>query len=265
MEGIVPLSKSLDHAGPMARSVSDAALLLDPILVRAEHKLPLHSASGLSEKSGKFTLGLPREFFFELVSNDVLKIFHVALRSLCRLGARISDVSLPLLKETENAGNQIAWSEATHYHRTEGWFPARAADYGEDVRSRLELGTQVSAMVYLEALELRDKFIQQLHLAMADAGADALIVPTTPITAPLINEEKSRLNEKDHPTRQLLLRLNRPANLAGIPAISIPCGFTPAGLPVGLQLIGAVTCEHLLLSIAHKFERAHPQTLRPLL
>jgi Asp-tRNA(Asn)/Glu-tRNA(Gln) amidotransferase A subunit family amidase len=110
---------------------------------------------------------------------------------------------------------------------------------------------------------LRDIFIQQLHLAMADAGVDALVVPTTPITAPLIGEETSRLNEKDYPTRALLLRNNRPANLAGVPAISIPCGFTPDGLPVGLQLIAAVTDEFLLLRIAHAFERANPQTIRP--
>jgi aspartyl-tRNA(Asn)/glutamyl-tRNA(Gln) amidotransferase subunit A len=92
---------------------------------------------------------------------------------------------------------------------------------------------------------------------------DALVVPTTPITAPLINEETTRINEKDHSTRALLLRNNRPANLAGVPAISIPCGFTPAGLPIGLQFIGAVTDEHLLLRIANVFERAYPQTLRP--
>jgi aspartyl-tRNA(Asn)/glutamyl-tRNA(Gln) amidotransferase subunit A len=78
-----------------------------------------------------------------------------------------------------------------------------------------------------------------------------------------LNQEAVRLGETDYPTRPLLLLLNRPANLAGVPAISVPCGFTPEGLPVGLQLIGAVTDEHLLLQIAAAFERAHPQTRRP--
>jgi aspartyl-tRNA(Asn)/glutamyl-tRNA(Gln) amidotransferase subunit A len=125
------------------------------------------------------------------------------------------------------------------------------------------MGTKVSATVYLSALETREKFIQQFHLALEDAGVDALAVPTTPIIAPLIGQEAIHLGDKDYSTRALLLRPNRPANLAGVPAISIPCGFTPAGLPVGLQLIGAVADEHLLLQIAHTFERAHPSQRRP--
>jgi aspartyl-tRNA(Asn)/glutamyl-tRNA(Gln) amidotransferase subunit A len=262
-DGTVPLSPRLDCVGPLARTAQDAAILMDPILVRARREPLLRSVCKASKKLRKFKLGLPSESFFDIISSDVLRIFQAALHSLCKLGAKIENVSMPLLDETEDAGNQIAWPEATHYHEQAGWFPARTAEYGEDVRSRLEMGAEVSATVYLRALELRDKFIQQLHLAMADAGVDALVVPTTPIAAPLINEEATRVNEKDYPTRALLLRNNRPANLAGVPAISIPCGFTPAGLPVGLQLIGAVTDEHLLLRIAHKFERAHPQALRP--
>jgi aspartyl-tRNA(Asn)/glutamyl-tRNA(Gln) amidotransferase subunit A len=262
-DGTIPLSPRLDCVGPLARSAQDAALLLDPILVRAKHEQRVSTASKASSQKQKIRLGLPDEFFFNIISSDVLRVFQAALHSLCKLGAKIKNVSIPLLEETENAGNQIAWPEATHYHQQAGWFPARAAEYGEDVRTRLEMGTKVSATAYLEALELRDKFIQQLHLVMADAGVDALVVPTTPITAPLINEETTRVNEKHHPTRALLLRNNRPANLAGVPAISIPCGFTPGGLPVGLQLIGAVTDEHLLLRIAHAFEREQPHMFRP--
>jgi len=262
-DGTVPLSPHLDCVGPLARTAADAALLLDPILVRGKREPLLSSACKSSPPMKKFRLGLPSEFFLDVISGDVKNVFEAALRSLNKLGAAIKEISIPLLQETEHTGNEIAWPEATHYHQQAGWFPARAADYGEDVRSRLEIGTRVSATVYLQALELRDTFIQQLHLAMADAGVDALVVPTTPITAPLIGEETSRLNEKDYPTRALLLRNNRPANLAGVPAISIPCGFTPAGLPVGLQLIGAVTDEFLLMRIAHAFECANPQTIRP--
>jgi aspartyl-tRNA(Asn)/glutamyl-tRNA(Gln) amidotransferase subunit A len=262
-DGIVPLSPHLDCVGPLARNVQDAAFLMEPILVRAKHEPLMSSACKSFARTKRFKLGLPTELFFDVVSDDVLRIFQTALHSLCKVGARIEDVSMPLLAETEDAGNQIAWPEATHYHQQAGWFPARAAEYGEDLRSRLETGAKVSATVYLQALELRDKFIQQLHLAIADAGVDALVVPTTPIAAPLINEESTHLNGKDHPTRALLLRNNRPANLAGVPAISVPCGFTAAGLPIGLQLIGAVTNEHPLLRIAYAFERARPQALHP--
>ena len=261
-EGVVPLSHRLDFVGPLARTVSDAALLLDPIFVRGKAEQSLLSVRKVSKRNRKIRLGLPKEIFPDLVSDDVYVAFHGAVRSLQKHGAKVKEVSIPLLAETEQAGNQIAWAEATHYHQQAGWFPARSADYGEDVCVRLEMGTKISAIDYLQALDSRDKLIQQIHLVMSDTQVDALVVPTTPITAPLIGEESTIIGKSAHPTRALLLRLNRPANLAGIPAISIPCGVTPAGLPVGLQLIGA-TDELLLLRIAQVVQALMPVFRRP--
>jgi aspartyl-tRNA(Asn)/glutamyl-tRNA(Gln) amidotransferase subunit A len=263
VEGVIPLSPRLDCVGPLARTVQDAALLLEPILQRAKGEPRLRSLKNSPAKPRKFTLGIPKEFFLDVISLDVYYVFDEAIRILKKQGAQLKEVSLPLLSETEDAGNQIAWPEATHYHQQAGWFPSRTADYGDDIRSRLEMGTKVSATTYLSALELREKFVQQFHQALEDAGVNALAVPTTPITAPLIGQEAIRLGDKDHSTRALLLRTNRPANLAGVPAISVPCGFTPTGLPVGLQLIGATADEYLLLQIANVFDRAHPQPRRP--
>jgi aspartyl-tRNA(Asn)/glutamyl-tRNA(Gln) amidotransferase subunit A len=262
-EGVVPLSTRLDFVGPLARTVADAALLLDPIFVRSKTEPSLSSARKSPSRAKRFRLGLPKEFFLDLISEDVNVAFQKAVRSLQKQGAKIKTVSIPLLDATEEAGNQIAWAEATHYHQQAGWFPARSGDYGEDVRSRLEMGTRVSATAYLQALESREKFIQQFHQAIASAEVDALVVPTTPIAAPLIGEESTPIGKTNHPTRALLLRLNRPANLAGIPAISIPCGFTCGGLPVGLQLIGAVTDELLLLRIAQAAQEIMPVGRRP--
>ncbi len=262
-EGVVPLSSHLDFVGPLARTAVDAVLLLDPIFARDKAEPSLESVQKFSKGTNKFRLGLPKEFFLDLVSDDVYIAFHEAVRSLQKHGAKVKEVSIPLLSETEEAGNRIAWAEATHYHQQAGWFPAHSAEYGEDVRARLEMGTKISATDYLQALDSRDKFIQQFHFAMADAEVDALVVPTTPIAAPLIGEESTPIGKANHPTRALLLRLNRPGNLAGIPAISVPCGFTSAGLPVGLQLIGAVTDELLLLRIAYRFEEFNPQSKRP--
>lgn len=263
VEGVIPLSPKLDCVGPLARTVHDAALLLEPILSRVKGEPSFRSSRKLYAKPPKFTLGVPKEFFFDVISDEVHLIFKEVLYSLRTPKIRIREISLSLLEETEYVGNQIAWAEATHYHQQAGWFAARSAEYGDDVRTRLAMGTQVPATTYLTALETREKFIQQLHLTMADAGVDALAVPTTPITAPQIDQESIRIGESDHSTRALLLRTNRPANLAGVPAITVPIGFTPAGLPVGLQLIGAVTDEHLLLQIAAYFERAHPNHRRP--
>jgi Asp-tRNA(Asn)/Glu-tRNA(Gln) amidotransferase A subunit family amidase len=201
--------------------------------------------------------------FFDVISDDVYIVFHEAVRKFQKEGAKVKGISIPLLGETEEAGNQIAWAEATHYHQQAGWFPALSADYGKDVRTRLEMGTKISATAYLKALETRDKFIQQFHLAKEDAGVDALVVPTTPIAAPRLGEETTRIGDENYPTRALLLCLNRPANLAGIPAISLPCGFTSAGLPVGLQLIGSITDEPLLLRIAQVVQGILPVLKRP--
>ncbi len=261
VRGVIPLSPHLDCVGPLARTVCDAAHLLEPILDRVKGQPSLRAHEKSSAKLPKFTLGIPKDFFLDAVSPEVCAVFEDALRVLKKQRVTLRKISLPLLKETEDAGNQIAWAEATHYHQEAGWFPSRAADYGDDVRTRLEMGTKVSATTYLSALEFREKFIQQFHLSLEDTGVDALAVPTTPVTAPLIGQET--VSPGNRSTRALLLRANRPANLAGLPAISVPCGFTPGGLPVGLQLIGAVADEHLLLEIARLFERARPQPRRP--
>jgi aspartyl-tRNA(Asn)/glutamyl-tRNA(Gln) amidotransferase subunit A len=254
---VVPLSPRLDCVGPLARSAADAALLLDPIFVRGEKEARLQSATRpKSPLLRGFLVGVPKDFFLRIVSVEVECAFEKAAGVLRKLGATLKEVSVPLLQETEDAGNQIAWAEATHYHQHAGWFPVRAVDYGEDVRTRLELGAKVTATTYLQALEQREAFIGGFHAAMADAKLDALAVPTTPIPAPAIGEETTAVCGTNHPTRALLLRNNRPANLGGLPAISVPCGPTPDGLPVGLQLIGAVTDEALLLRIVHAFECA---------
>ncbi len=260
---IVPLSPRLDCVGPLARCSADAAALLDPIFVRAKKELPLRQATKSSSRHG-FRLGLPKTFFLEELSREVSSAFEEGVRFLRKQGAALEPVSIPLVEETEDAGNQIAWAEATHYHQQAGWYPARAADYGEDVLTRLAMGAKVPATTYLKAMQLRDSFIEHFHAAMAEARLDALLVPTTPIPAPKIAEETAAIGGRNHPTRALLLRNNRPANLGGLPAISVPCGRTTEGLPVGFELIGAAMDDALLLRIAHAFELAHPPLHPPL-
>jgi len=251
-QDVIPLSRTLDFVGPLARSVSDAALLLDPIFARGEGENALLAHPRTKRR---FRLGMPKDLFFHPIAEDVRRVFDEAVRVVQERSAFVRELSIPMLAETEDAGNQIAWPEATHVHQLSGWFPNFSADYGQDVRSRLEAGTRVSATAYLNALEVRGKFIRLLHAAMAEAKVDALVIPTTPISAPLIGEEKTLIGSQEHSTRALLLRNNRPANLAGVPAISIPCGFTADRLPVGLQLISGVTDDLLLLQIAAALER----------
>lgn len=262
IEGVVPLSPTLDCVGPLARSVEDAAFVLDAISDSRKGELPL-SKSLASKAKKRSILGVPKEFFFDVLDLEVRASFESGLKLLRKRGFTVKEVSIPLLNNTESAGNNIAWAEATHYHQKVGWFPKHSAEYGEDVRSRLEIGTRVTAASYLEAMEQREKFIAQFHSALAATRTDALIVPTTPIAAPFIGEESTTIDGKDHATRALLLRLNRPANLAGLPAVSLPCGLTNSGLPLGIQLIAASSQDARLLAISHATEDALPTIGRP--
>jgi aspartyl-tRNA(Asn)/glutamyl-tRNA(Gln) amidotransferase subunit A len=262
--GVIPLSVTHVCVGPLTRTAADAAILFRTIVGGGNGKGPGERRRGAAaRKLSKLRLGIPRDFFFDVISEEVQKSFDVAVRSIRGLGAKTKEVSIPLLAQTEQAGNRIAWAEASYYHQRSGWFPGRAAEYSQDVRSRLETGMKVLAVEYLEAQEQRRSFISQLREVMEKEAVDALMVPTTPIAAPLIGEETTRVAQTDHPARSLLLRLNRPANLAGVPAISVPCGFTTAGLPVGLQFIGAEDDEQLLLDIADLYQRSSPSKIPP--
>jgi aspartyl-tRNA(Asn)/glutamyl-tRNA(Gln) amidotransferase subunit A len=262
-EDVIPLSSTLDCVGPLARTVEDAALLLWSLFVKGKDERNLLPGRLTSPRGRRPCLGVPKEFFLEILGSDVEEAFETALRLLKKHGARFKEISIPQLLETEEAGNQIAGAEATLYHQHAGWFPEHAAEYGEDVRARLEMGAQVTAVSYLRALRVREKFIEAFHRVLASNELDALVVPTTPIAASRIGQESVSIKGAAHPVRALLLRLNRPANLAGVPAISVPCGLTKNGLPVGLQFIAAWTDEHLLLEIARSFERECPVTARP--
>jgi aspartyl-tRNA(Asn)/glutamyl-tRNA(Gln) amidotransferase subunit A len=258
-EDVVPLSPTLDFVGPLARTVEDAALLLEPIFLRGKNERKLIPGRISSPRGRRPSLGIPKEFFLDVLEEEVQASFQNALRVLEKSGARLREVSLSQIKDTESAGNQIAWAEATLYHEDAGWYPQRATEYGEDVRVRLEMGIKVTAVDYLRAMEFREKFRGIFHEALEERGVDALIVPTTPIAAPRVGEESVSIQGTTHSTRAVLLRLNRPANLAGVPAISVPCGRTKEGLPIGLQFIAEWTDEALLLELARDFERACPQ------
>ncbi len=262
-EGSIPLSTTLDFVGPLARTVGDAALLFEAIATRGKNERPHRVYRVPSPRARRPRIGIPRHFFLEIASPEIQRAFDASLQLLKKLGAHLKDVTLPYLQESEKAGNEIAWAEATLYHQQAGWYPRRAEEYGEDVRSRMEMGEKVTAVDYLKALEVREKFIAGFHLALLENEVDVFVAPTTPITAPRIDEEKISIGGVEHNTRALLLRNNRPANLGGVPAISVPCGLTRQGLPAGLQLMAGVTDEPLLLEIAARFEQAAPLNVRP--
>jgi aspartyl-tRNA(Asn)/glutamyl-tRNA(Gln) amidotransferase subunit A len=258
--GVVSLARTLDHAGPLARSVTDVAILLRAIAGRdaldpstASVPVPDYPRALLG-RLGRLRLGWPGDYFFERVDEEVRRAVESAARQLEKLGAKIEKVALPNVSDSEAPSSQIALAEARQYHESMGYFPARAAEYGEDVRKRLEAGRDVAAVDYLQALEVRRQ--AQAEFEAAFQLVDAILAPTTPVAAPRLGDKLVTLGEVQEPVRAALLRLNRPANFTGLPAISVPCGFTRGGLPIGLQLIGRPWEEARLLQIAFAYERA---------
>ncbi len=253
--GVVPLAETMDHAGPLGRTVTDVCIMLQAVTVKYPKGAPAPECRKLGRSiPRRFRLGWPKEYFFDRVDAEVRRAIEAAGKTLESLGARIEEVSLPHLADSVEPSTNIAMAEATRYHEAQGFFPARAAEYGEDVRKRLEMGREVRAVDYLNAFAVKREIEKEFQAAFA--RVDAIIAPALPIDAPRIGENELMIEGEKETVRSALVRLNRPANLTGDPAISIPCGFTRAGLPIGLQLIGAHWSEARLLAIALAYEDA---------
>ena len=240
IDGVVPLSTALDHVGPLARSVADAAALYY-VLARSAPRAPAPRAPGglrLARLAG---------YFEELLEPGVRRAYQAALDRLSANGAHIRDVTLRHASEIPAVYLHIVLPEAAAWHaRTLDACPER---YTPAVRLRLELGRYVLAEDYVRALAGRGVIRSEVEAALGDA--DALVLPALPIQAPVLGTEVCTLEEGRHePLRALMLRLTQPFNLSGHPAIVLPCGTTEVGLPVGLQLVGRQSGTVTLLDVA---------------
>lgn len=259
--GTMPLSPSLDHVGPMARSVLDAAILLsaiagrDPLDPSSAPKPVEDFRAALKKPLRKFRLGRPREYYWEKLDPQVRRIADAAIRDMERRGAVVTEVSLPHLRESLDAATEISLAEALHVHEAAGYFPSRAADYGEEVGQRIAAGAKVPAHRYLAGFDVRKRLLAEFDAAFR--SVDAVVAPTVPVPAPPIGAESVRIDGEEIGARPAIVGHCRPANFTGLPAISMPCGFTSEGLPVGLQFIGRAFEEASLLRIAHSYERAN--------
>lgn len=270
-DGVVPLSKQLDHVGPLARSAADAALLLRAVTqgnymegtgFKAPRSCDFQGVNQIRQKPTKpLHIGIPQDYFWEGIDPEVREIQWRAVEAARRHGVTFHELRCASVHSWTEPSTRIALADATSFHQQSGWFPARAEEYGEDVRTRLKMGLDVLATDYLRALDLR--FLAWLQLFGQAGPVQVLAVPANPVAAPLIGQEEVTIGGKSETARAALLRLHRPANFAEVPAVSVPCGFTSGGLPVGLQLIGMTWTEKMLLRLAHAFERAHPPVRRP--
>ncbi len=255
--GTVPLAPAFDHAGPLARSVTDTCIILEVIAGKYPRGLPRPNYRMLRKnRPRRIRIGWPQGYYFERVEAEVRRLVERAAQTLAKiLNARVAEVPLRRLAEDVEAVTNVIVAEATYYHESQGYFPARAAEYGDDVRGHLERGAKVRAVDYMRGLDRKRAIAAEFDAVFEHA--DVIVAPATPIAAPRIGDTAIRVaGERETTVRAELLRMARPANISGHPAISVPCGFTSAGLPVGLQLIGPKWGEAKLLAIALAYEEA---------
>ena len=241
-QGIVPLSWSLDHPGPMTKTVEDAALLLQII---ADERIPVPKyTDALTGNVRGLRIGIPKSHFYENLDPDVANAMEASLGTFESLGARMMHVDLPAASVQLDTWIQIGGAEAFAYHEQN--LKEHADMYGADVRTRLETGRALLSVNHVRAQQTRA--MMQVECAKILQNCDVLITPTVPIPAP-------RINGLEQPVIASLTRFTRYFNLTGQPAISVPCGFTPGGLPIGMQIAGRVFDEETVLRAAHAYEQ----------
>ena len=238
-DGVVPLSTTLDHVGPMARTVADAGLLFDVL-----RGAPITRVAGVDIRGKR--LAVPREYFLSLLDAEVSSAFDAACGRLRDAGAILEDVAIPHAADIAPVYLHIVLAEAAAYHaRT---LETRPGDYTPNVRIRLEMGRYVLAEDYARALRGRDRLRREVDDALQ--RRDALLLPSLAVPAPKIGASTMRVGGVDEPVRNLMLRLTQLFNVTGHPALTLPCGVTREQLPIGAQLVGAAGQTRALLDVA---------------
>ncbi|MGD0499194.1 MAG: amidase [Bryobacteraceae bacterium] len=253
--GVTPLAWSLDHVGPLARSARDAAIALNAI-AGYDRRDPACSRwplvdfvpdEGCSIRG--LRIGFPENFYFERLEPAVDSSVRGAMARAASLGAAVKPVRVPDVAALNAASRVIIWAEAAavmtpHLERRDL--------FGADVLALLDQGRLVPATSYINAQRFRRAM--RSEFAKLWAEIDCLIVPTAPITAPRIGETTVRIDGAEEDIRLAASRLTRGINALGLPALSMPCGLSPGGLPIGLQIVGPAFDEALILRVGAALE-----------
>ncbi len=252
VRGVVPLSWNLDHAGPMARRVRDVALLLqaiagydpdDPYSLDAPTDDYLKN---LESGVHGWHVALAGRGFFGEADVEVLEAVQAAAKIFEQLGAAIGEVEIARAREAWQANGLMTTSDAAAYHRER--LQTRPEDFGADVLSRMRTGAAYTSTDYVMARRTQTLLRYELDKFFDDY--DILLTPTTPAAAPL------REGREATETARLLTRFTSLFNLSGLPALSLPCGFTRDGLPIGLQIVSRPLAEAQVLRAGHAYEQA---------
>jgi aspartyl-tRNA(Asn)/glutamyl-tRNA(Gln) amidotransferase subunit A len=280
--GLIAYASSLDQIGPFGRTVEDAAIVLGAIAGHDERdstsfrtQIPDYRAE-LQNRRGPWKLGIAKEYFGEGLDPEIGAAVEKAIAFYQAQGCEVREVSLPhtqycldtyyIIATAEASSNLARYDGIRYGHRAKGstdvvdlYFKSRAEGFGAEVKRRIILGTYVLSSGYYDAYYLRAQKVRTLirqDFLNAYKEVDALITPTSPIPA-------FKIGEKSDPLALYLCDIYTiGVNLAGLPAISVPCGFTQGNLPIGFQLIGQPFQEANLLAIAHAYDRAHEWSAR---
>ena len=252
--GVFPLSPSLDHVGPLCRNVRDLALLLQTIagydkLDTTSVDWPVDSYTEALNTTTKPRIGIVRRPFFDDLDPEIEHATNEALKQLSNLSADVLEIDLP----PTPAAVQAPEVYALHAK----YFTTSPELYGHWIQERLNQAALVNTVAYVEARQELDRVRRSVSDVFSKV--DVLVTPTTPVPPITITEA---LNMSPDPAGELWLRNTRPFNAYGLPTISIPCGFTRAGLPIGLQIAGPNFSDGGLLSFAYSFEQATPEHTR---
>ena len=252
VRGVIPLSLSLDHIGPIARTVSDAAAILQGIAGydandahSADVPVPDYVA-GLRDEVKQLRIGVPRKFFYEDLDPEIASAVEQAIGVLRIVGCNLSEIEIDVPTD-----RTLQTAESYAYHAK---FASRSPElYQPETLRRIRKGEDISA----QDVEQRRRELKQIRgeIHKVFEGVDVLVTPTTPVPAGAIDELKKD-PELLRPHELMLLRNTRPVNVWGLPAISVPCGFTTAGVPIGLQIIGPQWREDRVLQLAYAYEQA---------
>jgi aspartyl-tRNA(Asn)/glutamyl-tRNA(Gln) amidotransferase subunit A len=251
--GVVPLSWSLDHIGPMCRTVADAALALqpiaghDPLDTNSLAATPPDYAAALRQNTSAVRLGIPRAVFYENLDPEIEQAMKEALRVLGRLTASARDVALPRYGTLPVVGAEAYAFHAPYFTKT----PER---YQPMTRRRLETGARVTAAAYIEGKRELDRLRRAVVSVFTEV--DLLVTPTTPTLPPTVAEALKDPGTPPAGGVAPSLRNTQPFDIYGLPCISVPCGFSRSGLPIGLSISGPPLAERDVLALAHAYEQA---------
>jgi aspartyl-tRNA(Asn)/glutamyl-tRNA(Gln) amidotransferase subunit A len=264
--GVLPLADSLDHAGPITRTVRDAALMLQIIAGRDIHDTTSSDepvpdyVQALDGNLKGVRVGIIKELLSGL-TDEVALAFNAALREMRILGAEVDEVSIPHIEMSSTIATNIMFAESAEYH--EQWMRTRSHEYGADVRRILEAGMMTPAIYYVRAQRSRAAILAEALKALENFTV--LTAPTAAIPAPRIDVGGRALTDGGEQVDMVaaVLRFTAPFNVTGQPALAIPTGLAPNGLPVSMQIIGKPFDEATVFRVADAYERARGPLAEP--